>query len=151
MVTPSELEAYLHRQIPMSEALGIEVIRAERSGVTLSAPLAPNINHRETVFGGSMVSVAILSCWALVWVRLQSEATGSRIVIHRSEMEYSAPIDGSFRAMALPPPDPLWERFLETSRRKGRSRIHVAGVVEASDGKVAGVFHGHYVALASLD
>ena len=51
--------------------MGVEVIEAAWNGVTLRAPLAPNINHRETVFGGSASAVAILAAWAILYVRLQ--------------------------------------------------------------------------------
>ena len=49
---PFELEAYLHEHIPLSKAMGVSVVSVEEGIVILRAPLAPNINHRETVFGG---------------------------------------------------------------------------------------------------
>jgi thioesterase domain-containing protein len=148
MVDPDELQRYLHAKIPLSRALGLNVIRADRSGVSLAAPLAPNVNHRDTVFGGSIVSVAILSCWSLVWVRMQEDGPGSRIVIHRSEMEYQAPLHGDFVATAEIPSEARWRRFVDMVRRKGRGRIHLDAMVADTEGQVAGVFHGHYVALA---
>lgn len=60
-----DLEQYLHEHIPLSRAMGVEVQEADWNGVTLRAPLAPNNNHRETVFGGSASAVAILAAWAL--------------------------------------------------------------------------------------
>jgi thioesterase domain-containing protein len=66
-----ELAQYLHEHIPLSRAMGVEVVEATWDGVSLRAPLAPNINHRETVFGGSASAVAILAAWALLYVRLQ--------------------------------------------------------------------------------
>ncbi|MFB3040360.1 MAG: YiiD C-terminal domain-containing protein, partial [Candidatus Poribacteria bacterium] len=66
----SALEEYLHEHIPLSKAIGVKVVEADSAGVTLSAPLAPNINHRETVFGGSASAVAILAAWTLLYVRL---------------------------------------------------------------------------------
>src|SRR6266540_3523639 len=51
------LQKYLHDHIPLSKAMDVEVVEATDDGVTLAAPLAPNINHRETVFGGSASAV----------------------------------------------------------------------------------------------
>jgi hypothetical protein len=51
--------------------MGIEVVVADPTSVMLRAPFAPNINHRETVFGGSASAVTILAAWALLYVRLQ--------------------------------------------------------------------------------
>ncbi|MET0363375.1 MAG: YiiD C-terminal domain-containing protein, partial [Sphingobium sp.] len=47
------LQAYLHRQIPLSAAMQVSVQSAALESVTLSAPLEPNINHKSTAFGGS--------------------------------------------------------------------------------------------------
>ncbi len=151
MADPRELQDYLHSKIPIARAMGLEVIRAERECVTLQAPLSPNVNHRDTVFGGSIASAAILACWSLVWVRLQEDAPGHRIVIHRSEVEYQSPVHGDFLASAESPSESRWDRFVEILRRKGRARIHLDAVVSAPDGEVCAVFHGHYVALAPGD
>lgn len=61
-----ELDHYLHEHIPLSQDMGVEVVVADWNSVTLRAPLAPNINHRETVFGGSASAVAIPAAWALI-------------------------------------------------------------------------------------
>ena len=53
-----ELEDYLHAHIPLSAAMQVAVVAVEASGVTLAAPLAPNINHRDPLFGGSASAVA---------------------------------------------------------------------------------------------
>ena len=55
------LENYLHEHIPLSKAMGVTVRSVSGEAVTLAAPLAPNINHRETVFGGSASALAILA------------------------------------------------------------------------------------------
>jgi len=54
---PTELQTSLHERIPLSRAMGVTVPQAEPTGVVLSAPLAPNVNHSGTVFGGSAAAV----------------------------------------------------------------------------------------------
>ena len=61
MHTLQRIQDYLHEHIPLSKAMGATVLKVDLSGVVLSAPLEPNINHRETVFGGSASSLAILA------------------------------------------------------------------------------------------
>jgi Putative thioesterase (yiiD_Cterm) len=63
------LELSLHQRIPLSRAMGVAVLEAAPARVALAAPLAPNVNHSGTVFGGSAASVAVLSAWSLVEVR----------------------------------------------------------------------------------
>ncbi|MDH5699957.1 MAG: YiiD C-terminal domain-containing protein [Nitrospirota bacterium] len=76
-----QLEQYLHEQIPLSKAIGIEVMVADDSGVTLHTPLAPNRIHRDTVFRGSTSAVAILAAWVLLYVRLQQEHVSYRMIV----------------------------------------------------------------------
>ena len=57
----------------------VTVVEASLHQVVLSAPLAPNINHRETVFGGSASAVAILAAWSMLHLRLSAEGLGSRL------------------------------------------------------------------------
>jgi thioesterase domain-containing protein len=140
----AELERYLHAHIPISAAMGVEVHTASASGVRLRAPLEPNINHRSTVFGGSASAVAILAGWTLLHVRLSQGGHGSRIVIQNSYVHYDAPIDGAFDAVALPPPDEVWARFVKTLDRRGKARIEIRVTLE-QDGQLAGGLTASYV------
>jgi thioesterase domain-containing protein len=67
-----DLQAYLHERIPLSRAMEVAVREAGSDGVVLYAPLAPNINHRDTVFGGSASAVAILAAWSALYVRMRA-------------------------------------------------------------------------------
>ena len=55
------LEKYLHKHIPISSAMGVKVDVASSERVVLSAPFLNNINHKQTVFGGSLHAVATLT------------------------------------------------------------------------------------------
>jgi thioesterase domain-containing protein len=140
------LEAYLHEHIPISSAMGITVAAAAASAVHLRVPLAPNINHRSTVFGGSAAAAAILAGWALLHTLLQHEGHGSRIVIQNSSIDYRLPIDGDFEAIASAPAEEDWSRFEKTLRRRGRGRIELTVTLEYAGG-IAGTVRGAYVVL----
>jgi thioesterase domain-containing protein len=143
-----ELEHYLREHIPISKAMGVEVVEAESNGVTLRAPLAPNINHRETVFGGSASAVAILAAWSLLYVRLQLEHVNCRIVIQRNTMNYARPIVDAFVASSTIQDSLTWEKFVKTLKRKNRSRISVPAILSCN-GEHVGEFEGDFVALRS--
>ena len=89
-VTPRDLEVYLHEHIPLSQAMQVSVVEASPDRVVLRAPLAPNINHRDTVFGGSSASLAMLASWLLLLVRLESEGLECRLVVQRGTMTLRA-------------------------------------------------------------
>ena len=108
---PMELEQYLHEHIPLSKAMAVSVVSVEQSGVVLRAPLAPNINHRETVFGGSASALAILAAWSLLHTRLRAEGISSRLVIQRNTMEYEQPIQGEFTAHSTLEEPASWQQF----------------------------------------
>lgn len=98
MIGASELQPYLHEHIPLSQAMRICVDSIGENAVVLRAPLAPNINHRRTVFGGSMSALAILAAWSLLHVRCRAAGIESRLVIQRNTMEYEQPVESEFTA-----------------------------------------------------
>lgn len=91
-MTCESLEAYIHHQIPITSAMGVQIVEATADRVELSAPLAPNINHHETVFGGSAAAVATLAAWTLILVRMRNEDLTGRLVISSNSMMYQKPI-----------------------------------------------------------
>jgi thioesterase domain-containing protein len=143
----SELQSYLHAHIPLSAAMQVSVRALDVDGVTLAAPLAPNINHRETVFGGSASAVAILAAWSLLHTRMLAEGLHVRLVIQSNAMDYDKPIFGDFTARSsLADPD-QWPRFMRMLARMRRARLRVNSVLQ-SDGAVVGRLTGEFVALA---
>ena len=146
MVTVRFLQKYLHERIPISKAMGVEVLEATVNGVRLAAPLSPNINHRETVFGGSASAVAILSAWSLLYLRLKDENINSRIVIQKNTMTYEHPIIDMFTASSVVCDPSVWFKFTDTLKRKNRARIKISSVLHCNEKKV-GEFEGDFVAM----
>lgn len=147
-VSPSALEQYLHDHIPLSKAMQVCVIEVAEEAVVLGAPLAPNINHRETVFGGSASAVAILAAWSLLHTRLRSAGMESRLVIQRNTMDYELPIPGAFTARSSLAQPADWPQFMRMLARKGKARITVSAVLEHT-GQVVGQLTGEFVALGT--
>lgn len=145
-MTEAELETYLHDHIPLSRAMEVRVISISNQQVTLGAPLTPNINHRDTVFGGSAASVATLAAWSLLHLRLVAADQPSRVVIQHSTMDYLAPIAGDFTATATFEAAANWDIFLRMLTRKGRARIALTAELDY-EGQKVGQFHGEFVAL----
>jgi len=143
---PPELTQYIHERIPLAKAMGASVMVVEDDVVILQAPLEPNLNHRETVFGGSASALAILASWALLHVRLRSEGIADRLVIQRNVMEYQHPILGQFTARSMLERADAWKLFTDTLARRGKARITVLAVLEYM-GRTAGRFSGQFVAL----
>ena len=142
----AELERYLHAHIPLSSAMAVTVLAVAPEEVLLQAPLAPNINHRDTVFGGSAAALALLAAWSLLHARLHAAGIAARLVIQRNTMEYERPMDGAFTARATLAQPQKWPAFAAMLARKGKARITVAAVL-AQGQQRAGYLSGEFVAL----
>jgi thioesterase domain-containing protein len=140
------VQRYLNQVIPLSLAMGVRVTRATLDHVKLSAPLAPNINHAETVFGGSAAALATLSAWTLLHLRLEDAQLNAKLVIQRSRMEYQKPIPGDFEAVCDFGDDAAWDRFRATLTRHGRARLTLNAHLVHLESRVAS-FEGDFVAL----
>ena len=141
----AEVENYLHKHIPLSAGMGIRVVACDATGVTLRAPLAPNINQHSTVFGGSTSAVGILSAWTWLHFALRSAGHTSRLVIQRNTVDYLAPIKRDFEARCTGMPAEQFEEFLRTLDRYGKARASLTAVLTCEGEKVA-AFSGDYVA-----
>ena len=137
-----QLQELLAQEIPLTRAMGVEVLDYDGYGLVLSAPLAPNINHEWTAFGGSLYTLLVLAGWGLLMLRLREEIGDKHIVIQQGHVEYLRPVAKDFTARASLPQD--FERFLHTYRRHGRARLVIEAVVPGEDGPAAS-FSGRYV------
>jgi len=140
-----ELERTLHAEIPLTRAMGVRVVRADQYGLVLGAALAPNLNHKQTAFGGSLNSLATLACWGLIQLLLCDRGQTITVVIQESSVQFLKPVMRDFEAVCPLPPEPVSERFLHMLERKGRARLALDSAIHA-DGEVALRFHGQFVA-----
>jgi thioesterase domain-containing protein len=141
------LQSYLHTNIPLSAVMGVQVKAASPQAVLLWAPLAPNINHHQSVFGGSGAVLATLAAWTLLHVRLVHEQLDSQLVIQRSSMEYDRPIRGDFEAACRFGDEPAWHRFRTMLGKRGRARMTLNAYLLCGGVEMAS-FVGDFVALA---
>lgn len=140
----SQLQDTLNHEIPLTLALGLRAESLEDGALILSAPLAPNINHKDTAFAGSLNAVVTLAGWSRVWLLLREHGLPGKIVIQDSSIRYLHPVTRDFSARCGLPETAEVTRFLQMMRRRGRGRLELhAEIVE--DGRVAVEFTGRYV------
>lgn len=145
--TRNMLENYLIEHIPISAAMGVKVGLVSSQQVILSAPLANNINHKKTVFGGSLHALATLACWSLLHINLSKlHPEGTQIVISNSSVEYLLPATTDFKAECSMPSPVEWERFIKTLQKKGKARIHLKATINQG-GRLCLDYAGTFVAI----
>lgn len=122
LVAPDVITRYAHGHIPITKHMGITVLAVDDVQISLLTPYAPNINHRETVFGGSISSVGILAGWALLWAKLQTENLQSRLVIQASSTNFIRPATDAIVA-SCQCDRTRWLTFYATLQRHSKARI----------------------------
>jgi thioesterase domain-containing protein len=142
------LQTYLAENIPITTAMGIKVVIASPARVLLECPLEPNRNHRGTGFGGSIASIATLAGWAWIWVMMRERTVPPNIVISKSSIEYTHPVQASFSAELRPPSDAQIRSFIDSFDRRGSARIELK-VDVLCQGEEAALFTGVFVAVKS--
>ncbi len=120
----AELTEFLHRSIPLTQALAVRVTAAEHGRVRIEAPLAPNLNHHGTAFGGSLATLGILAGWSVLHMSLEDAGIAASLVVRHVDLDYLAPVTGDLIAeSSLPQAE--WPAFVEALRSGRRARINV--------------------------
>lgn len=145
-----DLEDYLHHHIPLSQALGVRVKEASTEAVVLTAPLSLNINHKKTVFGGSLHSVATLACWSLVFLNVKRLNIPAEIVIASSATDYIAAVTADFEVHAELETQQDLLHFEKMLRRKGKARLSLEASIY-QDRDLAVIYHGQFAALRQAE
>ncbi|MDH0730519.1 YiiD C-terminal domain-containing protein [Pseudomonas sichuanensis] len=148
MSTDSQyLQGVLHSDIPLTREMGMAVIDWHDHCLRLQLPLAPNVNHKSTMFGGSLYCGAVLVGWG--WLHLRLRELGiddGHIVIQEGQISYPLPVTGTAVARCPAPDEKAWERFLTMYQRRGRARLTLETVVSNEGSDEAAVrFSGQYV------
>lgn len=147
-MSPIDLEQYLHAHLPLTKAMQIYVVGLKPGEITLGAPLQPNINHQQGVFGGSAATLATAAAWSLVHTQLVVAGVPGEVVIQRSSMDFILPMKDEFVARAFVPHPEAWPKFVQMLKRRGRARIAISAEVSCL-GQISGAFEGDFVALDS--
>jgi thioesterase domain-containing protein len=111
------LQHTLNHEIPLTQALGIEVLEVTEDSVTLQAPLESNINHKSTAFGGSLYSLSVLAGWGLIFSRLKALNLQAHIVIQESNIQYLRPVKQDLLASCGISSEKAFKRSIEMFRR----------------------------------
>jgi thioesterase domain-containing protein len=141
------LQSVLHQDIPLTRDMGVEVISWQDHQLRLHLPLAQNINHKSTLFGGSLYCGAVLAGWGWLYLRLKEAGIDDgHIVIQDGQIQYPLPVKRDGVAICDAPDEASWDKFLKMYQRRGLARLALKTriVAEGSD-EPAVEFVGQYV------
>ena len=123
-------------EIPLTRAMQIVLRDYDGDRLSLSAPLAPNVNDKGCAFGGSLASLLTLAGWGLVVLKLKALGRDCDIYVQDSTIRYLAPLWTDLIAHAELAGGETWDAFAATLGARGRARLRLtcrAPLVEGGD------------------
>lgn len=148
MLKADDLTAHFHSKIPISQQMGLRVTEISVDRAQVTVPLAPNINHVQTAFGGSLYSTGALACYALFQaIADQAGGLSDELVISQGQIKYLAPVTRDFVAVAVLSDPTAATGFIESLRRHGKARLQIKAEIfnQAAMSSPAAIFEGTYV------
>lgn len=121
--------------MPPVNAMAIKVVKFDAGVLSVSAPLANNVNDKECAFGGSLVSVMTMAAWGLLSEMCRREHTPAEVYIADTQVRFLAPLFGDLNAEASLHQDTDWAVFLQTLRSKSRARAVVYSSIKNEQGQ----------------
>jgi thioesterase domain-containing protein len=118
----------------------------DADGLSLAAPLAPNVNDKGCAFGGSLASLMTLAGWALVELALQRRGEQCDVFIGESTVRYLEPVWSDFHADARLAEGADWDAFFATLAARGKARIDLRCEVPGSGARPAATLDARFVA-----
>lgn len=138
------LQQRWYHGIPISKAMGIRIFQYTGKKLELRAPLARNINVHDTMFAGSLYTLATLTGWGLIQLQLQEQGLNGDIVLAQANIDYQLPIREHARAVSNLAD--LEGRFDDL--RMGKNARLTLSVALYDGDDFAAIFTGHYVVKA---
>lgn len=143
-MTAQELQEKLHREIPLSRFMQVQVVKLDEAGVELECALEPNHNHLGTAFGGSLSCLMILAAYCQIFRLIDSSG---HVVIKSGELNYKIPVNQKLRAVCPPPSLEEIQNFTEAYRKKGKARLTLESSIVLDDGRVACTLQSEFVGI----
>lgn len=86
-----------------------------------TAPIAPNINDKSTVFGGSSAALMTICGWSLIKYQLESNNVMNDVVIHQSKLQWNLAQTDDLIITARPETKINWIELCNQIIRKNRT------------------------------
>jgi thioesterase domain-containing protein len=141
--TKSGFIAMLHKDIPLTQAMGIEYNDYSQNSLCLRAPLSLNANHKDTFFGGSLYTLAVTTAWGLMYLKVQELGFTGHVVINEGKIGYNKPVAGDCLSRCTISDEQVNRLYRQFSRR-GKAVMNLDVVFGESLDMPQGNFSGRY-------
>lgn len=107
------------------------------TGIELFVPLAPNLNHRDSAFGGSISAAGIMAGWGLLHHNCRIRGLRPTLVVQESTTRFLKPILDDFFVTVKPIESAAWQKFFRTLESRSKARLRVTSVIQSDDTTLA--------------
>lgn len=130
------------QQIPILKTMGISFTHYENGQLRVDMPLLPNINDKKTAFGGSIVTLATISGWALPSLLLNGKEWRYDVLIGEGSTKYLAPVVADCYSLVKLRNEDLLKLSTDLSSNR-KARLNIAVDIFVDQTKTAS-FNGTY-------
>ncbi|MGF1683010.1 YiiD C-terminal domain-containing protein [Photobacterium minamisatsumaniensis] len=142
-----ELQDLWQSQIPISDKMGVKISQYTGYRFEVSALINANLNPNESMFAGSIFTMATLAGWGFVWILLKERKLPADIMLVDSHIRYLSPVKERPRAVVTVE-NLRGDIARLASGRKGRVEVEVNVY---SGEQLASRFTGTYMLFPSQD
>jgi len=121
--------------MPPVQAMAIRATVMQDGVLSVTAPLANNVNDKACAFGGSLVSVMTMAAWGLLSESCRRKNIDADVFIADTQVRFLAPVFGDLQAEAGLHVDTQWEMFFQTLLNKGRARAVTHASIKNEQGQ----------------
>lgn len=147
-VDTEAFQAFLYAEIPMVEYMQLQLHEITPRRLTASAPIAPNINDKQTVFGGSSAALMTICGWSLIKSQLEGAGWHNDVVIHQAKTHWQKAQSDDLSIQVSLNDEVDWDDVLtQVSRNKRPIRISVNCTVTNQQGQTCTAMTGQFVIL----
>ncbi|PKM21623.1 MAG: hypothetical protein CVV10_08415 [Gammaproteobacteria bacterium HGW-Gammaproteobacteria-14] len=140
-----QLVVRVNQHIPLTRHLQFRLECFENDQLTLTAPLAANINDKGTMFAGSQAALMALAGWCLTTLQAEQILPQDDVLAMQNSLRYQRPVTGDVRIVVTSQNDSL-DRFRQKLTRGERAVLHIEARALNEDGGVASRYQGEYLA-----
>ncbi|MFC3192916.1 YiiD C-terminal domain-containing protein [Marinicella sediminis] len=147
-ISVEAFQAFLYAEIPMVEYMQLKLCEINTHSIQALAPIGPNINDKQTVFGGSSSALMTICGWSLIKSQLEHHGLHNDVVIHQAKTRWHKAQTDDLNITAALSDEHDWDKLiaqLKTSRRP--VKISVDCVVHNQHNEKCSSMQGGFVVL----
>ncbi len=141
-------QAALYDSIPLIKQMQLTLSDISSHDIRAAAPIAPNINDKLTVFGGSSAALMTITGWTLIKFQLEANQVDNDVVIHQSKLHWKQAQSDDLIITGKIESDINWSDLIVTLKNKNRAtKVEVSCQVLNQANQVCSQMYGSYVIL----